>query len=73
MCQISFDICKKVRLLYLASRFWFGFILFYFDLDLLFLALELKQRAKQAYMNFLQELKMHLNSLCTFCHSSPFC
>lgn len=51
MNQISFDIYKSIRPLYLASRFWFSFILFCFDLDTLFLALQLKERAKQAYRN----------------------
>lgn len=58
MSQISLDICKSIRPLYLASRFWFGFI-FCFDLNTLFLALELKERAKQAY----PDLKMYLSSL----------
>lgn len=63
MNQISFDVRKLVRPLYLVSRFGFSFILHCFDLDTFFLALELKERAKQAYMNLPQELKVYLSSV----------
>lgn len=46
MSPISFDICKSIRPLYLASRFWFSFISYCFDSDTIFLALELKREGK---------------------------